>query len=148
MFSKLIERFLLKKKEMILARKIKKNPEFNFDSFLQNNFYGFELTLNPTKREKITGKTIPIRGKDNLLSWFTNKAPTHGFEIVGESLRVQSVGVQRFEKEGSVCTHGTATFIGKLKVTNREIFIKSFKQGIGRAKAFGFGLLQIVPLHS
>lgn len=117
------------------------------DTFLQGDLYGFEVTLNPTKREKATGKTVAVRGKENLIEWFTAKAPTLGFEVVAGSLQVQNVGAQSFDKDGAVCTHGTATFIGKLKVINRETFIKSFKQGIGRAKAFGFGLLQIVPLQ-
>jgi CRISPR system Cascade subunit CasE len=118
------------------------------DAFLRHDHYGFEVTLNPTKREKATGKTVAIRGKENLCKWFIAKAPNLGFEVLSESLQVQNTGVQTFEKDGAQCTHGMATFIGKLKVTNREEFIKSFKHGIGRAKAFGFGLLQIVPLQA
>jgi CRISPR system Cascade subunit CasE len=37
--------------------------------------------------------------------------------------------------------------VGKLSVTDRELFKKGFQQGLGRAKSFGFGLLQIVPLQ-
>jgi CRISPR system Cascade subunit CasE len=37
-------------------------------------------------------------------------------------------------------------FIGKLKVTDRIKFKESFRKGIGRAKGFGFGLFQIVPI--
>jgi len=83
-----------------------------------------------------------------LLTWIIKKAPTLGFQIDERTLQVQDVGVKSFDKDGAVCTHGTATFIGQLNVTDRDMFIKSFKHGIGRAKAFGFGLLQIIPLHS
>jgi CRISPR system Cascade subunit CasE len=141
------------RKILILSERRPVTPEFGVvvfkeipDSFLEHALYGFEVTLNPTKREKTSGKTLAIRGKENLLAWFSAKAPLIGFEIEENSLQVQNVGVQTFDKDGSVCTHNTATFIGKLKVTNKAAFIKSFKEGIGRAKAFGFGLLQIVPL--
>ena len=50
------------------------------------------------------------------------------------------------DKGDQLITHGAATFLGKLNVMDRVKFIKSFKEGIGRAKGFGFGLLQIVPL--
>ena len=63
------------------------------------------------------------------------------------TLEVRHAGVLRYAKDGAICTHNTATFVGKLSVTDRELFKKSFQQGLGRAKSFGFGLLQIVPLQ-
>ncbi|MPN58153.1 hypothetical protein SDC9_205854 [bioreactor metagenome] len=39
------------------------------------------------------------------------------------------------------------TFTGVLEVVDRKSFIKSFCEGIGRGKAFGFGLLQLLPLY-
>jgi CRISPR system Cascade subunit CasE len=108
--------------------------------------YGFEVRLNPTKRDKATGKTVAVRGKENLLAWFIQKTPTLGFTVEPESLTVRDIGIQSFERDGTTVLHGTATFLGKLAVTDRKLFIASFEKGIGRAKAFGFGLLQIVPL--
>ncbi len=117
------------------------------DTFLSFDYYGFEVILNPTKRDIRTGKIVPIKGKENLIQWFISKAPGYGFEVIQNSLQVNNVGVITYKKYKGICTHNTATFIGKLKVIDREIFIKSFKQGIGRAKGFGFGLLQIVPIN-
>ena len=117
------------------------------DSFLEHDHYGFEVTLNPTKRDKQTGKTVAIRGRENLLSWFLSKAPSLGFEIKADSLEVRHSGVQTFDLgNGKVVTHNSASFIGKLQVTDRVKFQNSFRKGIGRAKGFGFGLFQIIPL--
>ena len=44
-------------------------------------------------------------------------------------------------------THNSASFVGKLKVMDRAKFQESFRKGIGRAKGFGFGLFQIIPLQ-
>ena len=117
------------------------------EAFLEFERYGFEVHINPVKREKETGAIVPIRGTTELLNWFLRKSPTFGFEVDEKSLSVQDVGIQEFEKDGKHILHGKATFIGRMRVTDKEAFITSFKSGIGRAKAFGFGLLQIVPLR-
>ena len=117
------------------------------DSFLQFDHYGFEVVLNPTKRDNKTRKLVPVRGRENLVDWFVQKAPDLGFEVMPNSLQVNQIGVKIYQKNGTTRTHNTATFVGKLKVTDRETFLKSFKHGIGRAKGFGFGLLQLVPIN-
>ena len=118
------------------------------DSFLEHDHYGFEVMLNPTKRDNQTGKTVAIRGRENLLQWFLGKAPSLGFEIQAESLEIRHAGVQTFDLgNGKIVTHNSASFVGKLKVTDRVKCQQSFRKGIGRAKGFGFGLFQIIPLQ-
>lgn len=116
--------------------------------FLEQNYYGFEVQVNPVHKECRTGRIIPIRGsdKDALIKWFTEKTPEYGFEIQEGSLSVGDTDIVSFSKEGKKVVLGKAIFTGKLKVTDRELFIKSFKNGLGKGKAFGFGLLQLVPL--
>ncbi|MFH1562006.1 MAG: type I-E CRISPR-associated protein Cas6/Cse3/CasE [Nitrospirota bacterium] len=143
---------------LILSKRKPEAPEFGEiiskeipESFLKKDYYGFEVIVNPIQRNGPSKKTMPIRGIENLHKWFIQRAPALGFEIEPESLQVTRIGVQKFDKdkEGTTFahTHGSATFIGKLKVIDRGAFIKSFKQGICRAKGFGFGLLQIVPIQ-
>jgi CRISPR system Cascade subunit CasE len=86
-------------------------------------------------------------GRENLIEWFCLKSEAWGFITDRESLQIQSTGVQTFDKQNGQVTQNTVTFVGKLKVSDRSLFIKSFEQGIGRGKSFGFGLLQIVPLQ-
>ncbi len=154
---------------LILSKRKPITPDFGTvnsknvpDSFLSHDYYGFEIRLNPTKRDKKSGKTVAVRGdkssgqtdREALILWFIDKTPGLGFEVVVDQktntpiLEVTDIGVQEFPKDGHKYTHGKATFIGKLKVTHRENFTKSFAEGIGRAKGFGFGLFQIVPLKN
>ena len=140
---------------MILSERRPETPEFGEieskevpESFLQWDNYGFEVIVNPTQRNGPSQKTTPIKGRENLHKWFIQKASALGFEVEPDSLQVSKIGVVSFNRDASITqTHGTATFIGKLTVINREAFINSFKHGIGRAKGFGFGLLQIVPIQ-
>lgn len=145
------------------------NPNPNFGEleskpirpgFLQHERYGFVVTVNPTQREPLTkadrlssasnkaGKIVPVKGREEIARWFVQRAAkSWGFNVIPNKLQVEKMAVQTFKKqEGQTVTHGSATLRGELQVTDRERFIQSFTQGIGRGRAFGFGLLQIVPL--
>jgi len=138
---------ILSEREPVNNLKLELDSKKISENFLECESYGFEICLNPTKREKKSGKIIAVTGKDNLHKWFLEKAPGLGFTVDSEGLEVRHAGVQKIKlKEGNVATYNTAVFLGKLKVTDREKFKNSFRNGIGRAKTFGFGLLQIVPL--
>jgi len=50
--------------------------------------------------------------------------------------------------EGKSGTHTATEFTGTLTVTRPNIFQEAAKNGIGSAKAFGFGMLCLVPLTS
>jgi CRISPR system Cascade subunit CasE len=148
---------------LILSKRSPLQPEYGTveskvipESFLNCDTYGFEIRLNPTKREKNSGKIIPVQGtekqdsylkKKKLLEWFCAKSESWGFSTDHNSLQIQSTDVQIFEKGNKQIIQSSVTFIGKLRVKNRVLFIKSFEEGIGRGKAFGFGLLEIVPLQ-
>ncbi len=119
------------------------------EKFLDHDRYGFEVMMNPTRRDRATGKTVAIRERERLEEWFLKKAEeTWGFAVEKESVSIHNIGAQTFKKskEGPTVTHHRATFIGKIRITDREKFKEVFKKGIGRARAFGFGLLQIVPI--
>ncbi len=116
-------------------------------AFLEKSLYGFEVLVNPVQRDMQSGKIKPIRGKEPLKEWFCTKAPSYGFTIFSESLSVFDTDILQFKKGDKTITLGKARFKGKLMVSDRELFKKSFEKGIGRAKGFGFGLLQLQPLE-
>jgi len=115
--------------------------------FLAHERYAFEVTVNPGKRDNQTGKIVPIRGREAIAQWFLERAQqSWGFRVHPDNLQTDNISVQIFEKSGKTITHGSATLKGELAVIDRDRFRQSFIQGIGRGRAFGFGLLQIVPL--
>jgi CRISPR system Cascade subunit CasE len=116
--------------------------------FLQHAGYAFEVIINPSKRDRQTGKTVAVRGREAIAQWFAERAPqSWGFEVEPARLQLESLSVQTFAKDGQTVTHGGATLKGILHVSDRECFKRSFRLGIGRGRAFGFGLLQIIPLR-
>jgi CRISPR system Cascade subunit CasE len=139
---------------MLSNRKPHQTPQFGkvqtrivYPDFLAHTHYAFEVTLNPGKRDKQTGKVVPVRGRDAIEQWFLARTPkSWGFSVNPENLQTGQLSVQTFEKSGNTITHGSVTLKGELSVIDKDCFVKGFTQGIGRGRAFGFGLLQIVPL--
>ena len=116
--------------------------------FLSYERYAFEITVNPCKRNNNTGKIIPMTKTEHIQEWFIDRAMhSWGFSTSTHHLEIIRIGVQTFEKNGQTITHGSATLKGELTVIDRSRFSSSFTQGIGRGRAFGFGLLQIVPIN-
>lgn len=142
------------RKILLLSNRKPNTPDFGEllfrkvpENFLEHDRYRFEVVINPTKRDKITAKIVSIKGRDNIALWFIEKSEKNwGFIVKSESLQIIHCGVRAFDKKGNSVTQGSATLQGEFVVTQREKFKASFKQGIGRGRAFGFGLLQIVPI--
>jgi len=116
--------------------------------FLTHKNYRFRVVVNPTQRNSQSRKLVPIKGRENVAQWFASRAEkSWGFKVVPASLQVDSTDVLEFrDKNQRPVTIAQAQVQGVLEVTNPEQFKQSFAQGIGRGRAFGCGLLQIVPI--
>lgn len=118
------------------------------DDFLEYDTYRFKVIVNPTRRNRTSRKLMAVRGREAVGHWFMERAAkTWGFVVDPESLQVDRINVLQFkDKEQRHITIGQAHIQGILHITDKEKFTRSFTQGIGRARAFGCGLLQIVPV--
>lgn len=123
--------------------RIKEIPE----SFLCHDDYRFEVIVNPVRRDNKTGKLLPVKGREAIAAWFLSRAETSwGFSVREDALDVERTRVMQFEKKGCRVTIQQALLKGCLHVTDTEKFRKSFEHGLGKGRAFGCGLLQIVPI--
>jgi CRISPR system Cascade subunit CasE len=118
------------------------------DDFLCHDSYRFKVVVNPTRRDSASRKLIPVKGREAIAEWFARRAPlSWGFSVSLEHLQVDNVDVLHFkDKHQHSVTICQAHVQGQLSITDHTQFHNSFAQGIGRARAFGCGLLQIVPL--
>lgn len=131
--------------------------------------FRFCLRANPTKKidtlskpdeKHRNGRRIPLMGEENEILWLRGKGTAHGFETVTHDnaedvspvpavqvIREPHSGGQRTDPEGKKkLTFHAVRFEGCLRVTDKDSFIKALEGGIGSAKAYGFGLLSVVPL--
>ncbi len=125
----------------------------------------FRLRANPTKRisknnkdqaAQWHGKRIEIRHEREQLEWLERKAEQSGFRLlqvqIGEDT-ITDVQVAQLAKQqgrdrhsGQHLRFGVALFEGHLEVYDSTQFLASLQNGIGSAKAYGFGLLSIANM--
>jgi len=124
------------------------------DAYFTHHHYAFQLYANPTKkvpsqnpdrRPKKQGRRVPLDTPDDLLAWITRKGAQGGFTVDQDTLHTALQGRQYFSGPGKRGLHYAVDFKGILTITDLRQFRKTLTHGIGSAKAFGFGLLVIVP---
>ena len=106
------------------------------------------MIVNPTRRDSASRKLVPVKGREAIADWFCERAvQAWGFQVPREHLQVERVDVLQFkDKQQRPVTLAQAHVQGQLEVTDRMRFYDSFAKGVGRARTFGCGLLQIVPI--
>jgi CRISPR system Cascade subunit CasE len=127
------------------------------DRLAPGQLWAFRLTANPAfngyKAGTDWGDTKPlahvtVKQQEN---WLLDRAGGAGFRVpdgphdVGE-ICVTNRSTLRFAKGGHRVVIGMATFEGVLEVTDVDALSRTLTRGIGRAKAYGCGLLTLAPL--
>lgn len=120
----------------------KKIPE----TFYTSDLYRFRILICPTKRNSKTGKLECIRTREEISNWFVSRSAGWGFEVCPGLTVDKNNGRQFRGKSERNINISQAEISGVLRVTDREAFKKSVEHGIGRGRAWGLGLLQVVPL--
>ena len=124
----------------------------------------FRLLANPTKKVGTPLKAERLAGKHangqrravrelELPSWLSRKGQSGGFRldaIPGQevlNLLVSRGPAIRGRRGGGSqqVTFRPVLFEGVLRVTNDDAFRATLEQGLGSAKAYGFGLLSVAP---
>lgn len=98
------------------------------------------------------GRVVPVP-HEKLGEFFLDRSEKNGFSVNKNELAITNIGKKLFrrkkeggEKETRV-NLVSATFEGILTVTDEERFRETLVMGIGRKKAYGFGLLTIIPCN-
>lgn len=115
--------------------------------------WAFRVTANPVRR--VRGDKEPGRGKvrghvtaAQQTAWLLERGAAAGFEVAttdeGEPcIEVRDRRVVTFPRAGATVTIAMATFDGVLVVTDPELLRHTLTTGLGRAKAYGCGLLTL-----
>jgi CRISPR system Cascade subunit CasE len=151
-------------KDMLLDQRQKEYlPRFEPRQRLQ-----FFLRANPTQSRKDRneikfrdlqgeefrkkrGRRVGLRREEEQLAWLRRKATSAGFEVerklVGEieqeAVIVTGSRPWRWQAHGHSACHEGVDFQGILRVEDPARLLETVRQGIGPAKALGFGLLSL-----
>jgi len=122
--------------------------------FFTHATYRFSLMANPTKKVRSApdgrllknSRRVALSKREELLDWLRRKGEAEGFTFDAEKTRTIPRPRQAFLKKGQAGLHTATEFVGLLTVTDGVTFQKAATQGIGPAKAFGFGMLCLSPV--
>ncbi|WP_433270620.1 type I-E CRISPR-associated protein Cas6/Cse3/CasE [Actinosynnema sp. CS-041913] len=116
---------------------------------------GFRLLANPTQDTRpieLKGKTrrVAHQKPEDQITWLIGKGNQHGFVIPtardGQpDLAPSPVPRMTGRKDGTTITVDAVRFDGHLVITDPTAFTHALITGIGRAKAYGCGLLTLAP---
>ena len=129
----------------------------NYDSLLarlkEGDYWNFRLCANPTRSSSKEKEETSKRGKvfahvttEQQKKWLLLRSEGCGFMLKENVFDVVHTSWEKFPKgraNNRKVIIRTATFEGILTIANLELFKKTLLSGIGRAKAYGCGLLTI-----
>lgn len=113
------------------------------------------------QKGRSTGPRVALLREDDQIAWLVRQGEQHGFRLVEQdrswefddeptpknyALTVASAkvgGARGPNRQRTGLTHLAATFDGELIVTNPDAFREALREGVGPAKAYGFGLLSV-----
>lgn len=130
-----------------------------FQTIVTGQVLRFRLRANPTSKRHFppessarptgpNGTRVPLFGDEDLLAWIDRKGGQHGFQLRGVRWRPDPIAGehQRGTKaDGTRLAHHAVVFDGTLQVIDEVAFRRALIDGIGPAKAYGFGLLSVAP---
>jgi len=103
----------------------------------------FRLRANPTRKKD--GKRLAVLGEEAQLAWLRRKLTSGGMTVV--AVRRHDEGMLRAMRsasgDGAPMTFVSVLYEGLAIVEDAARAIACAKEGVGSAKAFGFGLLSL-----
>jgi CRISPR system Cascade subunit CasE len=118
----------------------------------------FRLRANVTKKlatqQQSNGKRIAITDSQEQVEWLLRKGQQSGFAVLPDPFAIDGYaitvidegkfhGVKRKHVTSNKLTHAGVRYEGTLEVTDVQLFVDALRNGIGPAKAYGFGLMSV-----
>lgn len=118
------------------------------DAVAQGTSWAFRLTANPTHRAQINGRSQIVAHVTvaQQIGWLAARQSALGIDLGSEDASTFTLTkreVRQFKRGGSSVTLGVATFEGTLRVADPDLLREALASGIGRAKAYGCGLMTL-----
>ncbi|HBG02798.1 MAG TPA: type I-E CRISPR-associated protein Cas6/Cse3/CasE [Firmicutes bacterium] len=112
----------------------------------------FRLVLNPVvslsqgKTSGKRGRVIPLVTADQQLQFLEQRSLQHGFSVKKDEVIIASRSFEilkrRNQKPLKICK---VAYEGLLTIGDLELFKAALMNGLGKKKAYGFGLLTVIP---
>lgn len=127
----------------------------NYDAFLNSLEEGmkarFRVTLNPVisrSRPGKRGRVEPIIDVQEQREFLLAQSVKHGFSLEEDEFTIVEQGHEILRKKGHKNQRLIkTTYEGQLTISDLSQFRKAMTEGFGKKKAYGFGLITVIPLR-
>ena len=113
--------------------------------FKKDACFRFEVLASPCKKvggESKNSRRVFLDTPEERLEWFRRKAEQGGFEVLYANEMGNRVDVCG-RRGDMVIKNSGVVFSGLLRITDADIFWKSYTEGIGPGRAYGMGMLNL-----
>lgn len=121
------------------------------DSINTGSRMKFRIVLNPVISK--VSPDSPKRGivkphvtSEYQMKYLVERSEKNGFSLVGENFSIVDRGYEVFQKAVKPIRLVKITYEGTLTVSDVTLFKKMLMEGMGKKKAYGFGLMTVIPL--
>lgn len=124
----------------------------DYDHFLNTlkagQIHRFRLTANPSYYHD--GRCFPHITAKQQLKWLLDRDQKHGFKITKNragwsQVKLTHRAFHTLVHHGKIIKLNEASFEGQLQITDEKLFKQTLVKGLGREKAYGMGLLTVMP---
>lgn len=129
-----------------------KDYDYLLGQLAEGNHLRFRVTLNPIKslstgkKSGERGHVIPLVTDEQQLQFLMDKSQKNGFLLDDSGFTIVKKGFEVLKKKkGKRLRICTATYEGMLTITDLDQFKSTLMNGFGKKKAYGFGLLTVIP---
>ena len=124
------------------------------DALEEGKTYIFRTSLNPCKSISqgrtvtgVRGRVVPCLAVEDQMNYLLDRTEKNGFSIdIENGVKIVERRNDILKKKGEKSIRLVkATYEGLLTITDLDKFKNLLKSGLGKKKAYGFGLFTVVP---
>lgn len=129
----------------------------NYQSFLDSLADGqkgrFRATLNPVisvmdNSNGKRGRVMPHITVDHQRKFLVDRSEKNGFRLEDDEFEIVERGFVPFRKKGQkVIRLSKVIYEGILTISDVDLFRKTLTEGVGKKKAYGFGMFTFIPVR-
>lgn len=128
-----------------------KDYETFLESLKEGQILRFRATLNPIvskkEEERKRGKIYPCYNTEDQMKFLLDRSEKNGFELEENGFQIVEKSHPILRRKGTRHIKlNKVVYEGKLKIIDKEKFLKILTHGMGREKAYGFGMITVIPV--
>jgi CRISPR system Cascade subunit CasE len=112
----------------------------------------FKVTLNPVvslfdeQDKNNRGRVVPLLAEEDQLNFLLDRSEKNGFSLNENEFIITNTGFDQLKRKGNNSIRlSKATYEGILTITEADVFRKTLTEGFGKKKAYGFGMMTVIP---